>query len=536
MDVYIYGVVAEGPGQPYKMFTLRLSEDINLARLRVLVATRLGIDPNSWLAGQLKLYRFDEVIHEEDERLQQAEEHPNKSFKTTPLPESLQSISSHIPDVVLQKQGEKVSGVHILVEMAPLDAQEDDDEETIPMRLPEMEILPPAYSQVPGHRRNRSENIPVALRVLPTIQRNATHHQTRGSGTSQHPYYPADLKNGFGTFDLLPYLSSTDLARNGTVTSNTTSQDSQSSFHLPGTSYYLQNPDYMTAYTTSPQFFTPVPIQPATTAHHYRNVSDSSYGSSAAEDRNRDSYSRIFEEGVKIHARETEKRKLVEGVRDEEARRRKKMFIGIGVGLLVILVLSIGLGVGLNNKNNGSGMTASGARLLSPPSPGVGQYGLLPGFDWIGSDLATPNVTARNITNLNDCWQLCRDTPGCAVAVSDRQSKCALKSEIPKVTQRTDENDPRIILFPLKDTSWATWPATARSDHRGDDIACFVGTVVTAEDCGAFCVIHPQCRAFNYNEPSDKPLDNGWTHGGCCLKTNGAGKSPSPLVTFWDKP
>ncbi|KAJ3161224.1 hypothetical protein HDU88_007397 [Geranomyces variabilis] len=108
----LYGVVA-APSGGYRVFTVRLAGlDVPLAHVRLQIASRLGIDPNSPSADILDVYRVDEALHEDDERLRVNYVHddPAAIFALTRLPETMNPVSQWIPNLAN-------SSLHVLVRL-----------------------------------------------------------------------------------------------------------------------------------------------------------------------------------------------------------------------------------------------------------------------------------------------------------------------------------------------------------------------------------------------------------------------------------
>ncbi|KAI9100347.1 hypothetical protein DFS34DRAFT_693071 [Phlyctochytrium arcticum] len=549
MDIYLYGVVAEGPGKPYKLFTLRLRSDIVLARLRVIVATRLGIDPNSWLAGELRLLRFDETICEDDERLKQAEEHPEKAFKATLLPDSLQPLGTHIPEVLLQQ---KQHGLHLLVDMGARAARTS--EESTHLR---MDTLPPAYSAIASATPPIDDGIPFAVPAgvesvtpapapsslpnyssptPPVRQCSMSYLKDSAPADSEsaplqvytasiHPYTgPASPGTATSVMSPTSASSAGSLVQNGPVydmgdASNSTLNLESSPHNVGSTAFFVHPHDHMPSSPTS--------LYSQSTAGH-RSANDSVTLENVEASK-----------GMGRHISLSQKEMGNHPSRRRSQATKCRLWTAAAVLLLLAIGLGIGLGVGLTrlrkNDSNEGGMKADPTKppaQIPVPSPGINQFGTLVGTDFSGNDLSNHTVSKKNITNLNECWQLCRDTPGCIAAVSDRAFQCWAKGNL---TNTAILRPDRVVLFPVNDISYLSWPKTEKYDHRGDDIACY-NDGSSAALCGAFCVAHPACRAYNFNEPTPTPVNVGWERGGCCVKTSGDGLVPENVVTFWTRP
>ncbi|KAJ3174226.1 hypothetical protein HDU88_000194 [Geranomyces variabilis] len=131
--VYLYGVVAT-TDHGYRVFSLRLdSRHLPLSQTRLLVARRLGLDPNSSMTDRLRIFRFDEDVDEKDRRLLRGREDPTTLFRLSLLRESLRDVGEMVPRI-------GTNALHVLV---ILPATTEDVEEGL-------EALPPAYTEMSG--------------------------------------------------------------------------------------------------------------------------------------------------------------------------------------------------------------------------------------------------------------------------------------------------------------------------------------------------------------------------------------------------
>ncbi|KAI8592857.1 hypothetical protein BDZ88DRAFT_504211 [Geranomyces variabilis] len=131
--VYLYGVVATAD-HGYRVFSLRLdSRHLPLSQTRLLVARRLGLDPNSSMTDRLRIFRFDEDVDEKDRRLLRGREDPTTLFRLSLLRESLRDVGEMVPRI-------GTNALHVLV---ILPATTEDVEEGL-------EALPPAYTEMSG--------------------------------------------------------------------------------------------------------------------------------------------------------------------------------------------------------------------------------------------------------------------------------------------------------------------------------------------------------------------------------------------------
>ncbi|KAJ3155063.1 hypothetical protein HDU89_007253 [Geranomyces variabilis] len=131
--VYLYGVVATAH-HGYRVFSLRLdSRHLPLSQTRLLVARRLGLDPNSSMTDRLRIFRFDEDVDEKDRRLLRGREDPTTLFRLSLLRESLRDVGEMVPRI-------GTNALHVLV---ILPATTEGVEEGL-------EALPPAYTEMSG--------------------------------------------------------------------------------------------------------------------------------------------------------------------------------------------------------------------------------------------------------------------------------------------------------------------------------------------------------------------------------------------------
>ncbi|KAJ3138265.1 hypothetical protein HDU90_001227 [Geranomyces variabilis] len=135
----------------YRVFSLCVAgTDVPLAHVRLQIAARLGLDPNSPLADLLDVYRVDEDLRDDDPRLHRratssssssssAHADPSAVFALTMLPETMQPLAQWIPNI-------SKSSLHILVRLPAASRQEQQREERTPPSA--NEGLPPAYAPV----------------------------------------------------------------------------------------------------------------------------------------------------------------------------------------------------------------------------------------------------------------------------------------------------------------------------------------------------------------------------------------------------
>ncbi|KAJ3156169.1 hypothetical protein HDU86_004137 [Geranomyces michiganensis] len=113
--VPLFGIVAAESGG-YRVFSVRLaSPNVPLADVRLNIASRLGIDPNSPAADLIQVYRIDEDLHNDDERLKPSiargyDNDPQAVFALTELPETMDPVSQSIPRIAN-------SCLHVLVRL-----------------------------------------------------------------------------------------------------------------------------------------------------------------------------------------------------------------------------------------------------------------------------------------------------------------------------------------------------------------------------------------------------------------------------------
>ncbi|KAJ3003362.1 hypothetical protein HKX48_001798 [Thoreauomyces humboldtii] len=137
----IYGIVATQLGDRYKVFSLAIDGPHQpLSHLRLRIAERLGIDPNSPYAEQLLVWRIDEDVSEDDSRLLHGNtSDPEALFELTRLPESVRTVGTWIPKALGTS-----NTLHVLVQLPSVPATTDAFDFAT-----ELEALPPAYSETP---------------------------------------------------------------------------------------------------------------------------------------------------------------------------------------------------------------------------------------------------------------------------------------------------------------------------------------------------------------------------------------------------
>ncbi|KAJ2999595.1 hypothetical protein HKX48_003368, partial [Thoreauomyces humboldtii] len=141
-EVYLFGLIANEHDGRYKVFNVRLpSSDVPLPRVRILVAERLGLDPNTPHADQLQIWRLDEQVADDDERLVTSTTDPTSVFTLTAWPDSFRSIGSWIPKL-------ENTTIHVLVKIA-----HERRMEAYPAQVAVLDALPPAYT-FPMERRD----------------------------------------------------------------------------------------------------------------------------------------------------------------------------------------------------------------------------------------------------------------------------------------------------------------------------------------------------------------------------------------------
>ncbi|KAI9091698.1 hypothetical protein DFS34DRAFT_653373 [Phlyctochytrium arcticum] len=500
MDISIYGVVAEGPGTPYRLFTLDLNRDINLARLRVLVARRLNIDPNSWLAGQFKIYRLDEIITEDDERLKEAVEHPRKMFQMTLLPESLQMLSAYFPSIFAHSSH---SGVHLLIDIDQPASGPNHAQDTYPQL--HTDNFPPAYSALPFGSLPRGAHKAIAEASPPQHGGPAGAENT---SQQQPQIYTATLAES------QPSGASTSMAALDSYYSPSPSSSNQNA-----TSPYMANPDLRRASNSAPKVVTTPGMQKPDNLETPYSISNV-----RAEDRTGDSYAG--------HS---------SSEKDQTARKRRKRNI-ILLALAIVIVLAIAIAVTAaklvnNSKSNSPSNTGPLPSSVPSPAPapapapadGLGEkYGTLPGIDYSGNDLV-----AGRVRDMDGCWSLCRSVPGCIAALSNGITECWAKSDL---NTKPSLSAARVVLFPTFNTSYLQWTKLQQYDHAGDDIACYPNATPVAQ-CAGLCQIIPACKGVvevlpnaAANKTTAAPVVSS---GGCCLKTNVQGVAANILVNLW---
>ena len=139
----------------------------------------------------------------------------------------------------------------------------------------------------------------------------------------------------------------------------------------------------------------------------------------------------------------------------------------------------------------------------------------LGGYDFPGNDIGT----SQHADTAQACANSCATQSGCVAAMySPSTSTCWNKSSLGVPIVNTD----RIVLVPpLNDSNPVNaWKLHDKTDHGGDDIACFQHGEGQAQ-CAALCANLANCNSYNVVSAG---AGAGWP--GCCVK-----KAPLPIIT-----
>ncbi|KAJ3019315.1 hypothetical protein HKX48_002211 [Thoreauomyces humboldtii] len=459
---YLFGVVATS--SRYKFFSLQLESStyLPLSQVRILISSRLGLDPNASAADDLSLYRFDEDLELTDPRLSIASPlvDPRTSFRITLLPESLQDVTTWIPNI------EHRNVLHVLVTLREMHLGNQDARGFVPGDGTFLEDLPPpAYSHVEDHI------VPAAsLTRAPTV-------------VAAVPLMPEPPP--------VTHLRKMDRL----VTA-------------PGTSVDVRRPGHAIGKADSPT----LTVTPPHTTHQAHPdpatpevaVSGSTYHG--------------LMQLVTENSKDPEALELPSSVN-----RRRKLLLGLIIGLVITIIggATAGFAIAKDKHNTSPSTTPSapapapfqGSSSTSPtvtttssaasPSSSPVTWLSLSGFDFPGVLIAFASQPA---TSVQQCEKTCSTAAACAAAsFSQNSATCTGFRSVNSAVAVAGGTD-QTLVFPLN-TTYLTWTTHGDTAIYAANLPLTskLGVNFTAPDerlGGSLCSLLSSCAAFAYR--SDK--------------------------------
>ncbi|KAI8916544.1 hypothetical protein DFJ77DRAFT_460209 [Powellomyces hirtus] len=442
---FLYGLVASphpSPDhRPYNVFSLRIdSPNVPLAELRIHVATRLGLDPNSPHAGAIHVYRLDEDVSDNDKRLLHADTDPTSLFQLTRMQDSLQTVGSWIP----RATDRATHGFHLLVSLPAASAAAASEAD-----LGWLNTLPPAYS----------ENAFADPPAMPTAWSSRTmipdeDQKSRPVSPNPSDSFHSHINVAMPVPLSIPSDPSTDPSTRRKPTQSLTYQDyTRAGFNL-SLNHMSQGKDYA-----------PVSAPAKTQANP---------------------------------GKPSQRKKIILGVILLVV-----ALIG-GIVAAVVVIKTKSNSSSSSNSNTADtpsssptpASTSTGSAGSQPtPAPSVPAAWLsLQGRDFLGNDLPSFGPGITNVPTVEACGTLCENDPLCAGAVY-LNNTCYGKSDmVPNPAARATVH----LVFRNQTLAFnRDFTLITNTDHNGDDLACFNG-VANPEPCHSLCYAVRTCRAVNY--------------------------------------
>ncbi|KAI8909353.1 hypothetical protein DFJ77DRAFT_118953 [Powellomyces hirtus] len=509
---YLHAIVATAASPTeasrYKVFSLRIeSPNVPLSQLRIHAATKLGIDPNSWMADALMLYRIDETLLEDDTRLLQGEKDPTTLFRLTDVPDSLQNVGRWFPDVT--NEANVTNALHLLVQLPP--AMDAGSSSAAGPSLASLSALPPAYSSladaapIPASAQDSKAayvDAPERRQPLPTDQKNGA--ETAGYSSAQPPLQVTTT-----------LLSNAAPATAMACVAGAQQPDAGAPYRAPTASSAFSYDDYV---RHSFQHSGNLAMDNPTPAPKIHTPKPTSYTIAEPE---------ICPQG-----------------RDEaKGMMRRRLIWGLLVGL-VLLVAVIAVVVVMVNKSKGSSSSSenvdgsknptssvgpsptSGTSPTAIPSPAPKTWLSLAGYDYYDYDLPsfrTNSLPGRPTGSIQECGKFCEADAKCKGAIwLPLSNTCYGKSEL--VRQGLSGSNTIYIIFPQRKEVFDKFTYLPGQSHPNDEIVCYANTDPLT--CGSLCVAVALCQAIDISVPDKR----------CCLRSVPVNNVANATMNMWTKP
>ncbi|KAJ3155328.1 hypothetical protein HDU86_004419 [Geranomyces michiganensis] len=490
MTVLVHGICgAAAPGllpTPYSTFSLRLPDGTaSLADLRAHVAARVGFAEESWEASVMGIFRIDEDIPVDDQRLLHAEYDPREVFRVAALPSTLEPVSMWIPK--LHDEGT----LHILVSLPPAQAVATASWAPAPPAL----VGESPYPVAPPRRA-----------VLPDVAL-ATGFAAASAAQSTSPVTPSSHAG--------PASSSDYSARPPDYTSAVDSSHKAASMsHTPASSVlHVQSPGKSRIATPLP----PQPIVARISAFMRTRKGLALAGVIGA------AILVAIISGVVIGHKSSNSNS------DAQAAGGRPPIVSPAVATIAPAIPTIPTGpvaattVAISTAIRAASTTS---RPIASPTPLPGNWLVLRQSQFMGTPIPGPAGTVSlGGADLAGCGTLCRAAAGC-IAGQMIGTICYLMQSF---DGRAVTNAAAAITYP-NISGMSDWNAVAGQDQNGHDFDP-TGTcppAASGAQCAPLCAIIPACRGVNFNSAADNRF--------CCFKTSVSTLTPNRDVTLIIKP